>query len=141
MFRIETRPILLCLQVEIGEKIKKEWEKIGERLGPKNTKRKILPSLSRGCVRYTNSKKNNSAMCHMRKYQRHACYNLFPSQDEHSTRLFRENNKVMFDDVTNIYDADLRALEFAREISRPLVPSFLRLNWFACCLSRGSSEN
>ena len=77
-------------------------------------------------------------MRHKRKYQRHACYNLFPSQDEHSTR---ENNKVMFDDVTNIYDAYLRALEFAREISRPLVPSFLRLNWFACCLARGSSES
>ena len=80
-------------------------------------------------------------MRHKRKYQRHACYNLFPSQDEHSTRLFRENNKVMFDDVTKIYDADLRALEFAREISRPLVPSFLRVNLFACCLARGSSES
>ena len=69
--------------------------------------------------------------------------NVFSSHDERTARLFREKNKVKFDVTYRFCDAHLRVLEVAREISRRLVSSFIRLNWFALlftCL-RGNSEN
>lgn len=53
--------------------------------------------------------------------------NLFSSHDERTAGLFREKNKPKVDITNSFYDACLRALELAREISRWLALSFLRL--------------